>query len=54
VLISGGSKGLGLAMAREFGASGARVVMAARDPAELSQAADWLSTEGIRAQFHST
>jgi len=49
VLISGGSKGLGLAMAREFGASGARVVIAARDPAELSQAADWLSTQGIRA-----
>jgi len=50
VLISGGSKGLGLAMAREFGAAGARVVIAARDPVELSQAADWLLTQGIRAE----
>src|SRR5215216_6337093 len=50
VLISGGSKGLGLALAREFGANGARVVVAARDPAELSQAADWLSAQGIRAE----
>ncbi len=38
VVITGGSRGLGLAMAEEFGRRGARLVLAARDEAELSRA----------------
>ncbi|WP_419896879.1 SDR family oxidoreductase [Roseomonas sp. USHLN139] len=38
-LITGGSKGLGLAMARAFIAAGARVAIVARDRATLQQAA---------------
>jgi short-subunit dehydrogenase len=39
VVITGGSRGLGLAMAREFGAGGARLALIARDEAELERAA---------------
>jgi len=39
VVIMGGSRGLGLAMAREFAAAGGHVVLAARDEAELARAA---------------
>ncbi|MHB8878148.1 MAG: SDR family NAD(P)-dependent oxidoreductase [Myxococcaceae bacterium] len=38
VLITGGSRGLGLELAREFGARGARVAICARDEAELERA----------------
>lgn len=38
VLITGGSRGLGLAMAREFARLGCRLVLCARDVAELEQA----------------
>src|SRR3954447_17624568 len=37
-IITGGSKGLGLAMAKEFAASGADVAILARDPAGLAEA----------------
>ncbi|MGN6392099.1 MAG: SDR family NAD(P)-dependent oxidoreductase [Gemmatimonadales bacterium] len=37
-LVTGGSRGLGLALARELAAEGARVVICARDEAELSRA----------------
>ncbi len=37
-IITGASKGLGLAMAREFAASGANVAILARDPAGLAEA----------------
>ena len=37
-IVTGGSKGLGLAMAREFAASGANVAILARDPATLAEA----------------
>src|ERR1035438_5843932 len=37
-IITGASKGLGLAMAREFAASGADVAILARDPAGLAEA----------------
>jgi len=38
VLITGASRGLGLAMAEEFGRRGAKLVLAARDPWELERA----------------
>jgi len=38
VLITGGSRGLGLVMAREFAREGARLVLCARDEEELQQA----------------
>src|SRR3954471_24000535 len=37
-IITGSSKGLGLAMAKEFAASGADVAILARDPAGLAEA----------------
>lgn len=42
VVITGGSRGLGLAMATEFGRAGSRVALAARDTAELQQAQNML------------
>lgn len=39
VLVTGGSRGLGLALAQELLARGARVMLLARDPAELHRAA---------------
>lgn len=38
VLITGGSRGLGLALAEEFGKRGAKLALAARDAAELERA----------------
>ncbi|HSP25516.1 MAG TPA: short-chain dehydrogenase/reductase, partial [Saliniramus sp.] len=38
VLISGGSKGIGLACAESFAAEGADIVLSARDPARLEEA----------------
>src|SRR4051812_31947823 len=38
VLITGGSRGLGLVMAREFAREGARLVLCARDEQELDRA----------------
>jgi len=46
-LITGGSRGLGLAMARELGSRGARITIAARDQAELERASDDLEGRGI-------
>jgi NAD(P)-dependent dehydrogenase (short-subunit alcohol dehydrogenase family) len=46
VLITGGSRGLGLVMAREFAANGARVAICARDEEELQQASDDLLDRG--------
>ena len=40
VLITGGSRGLGLVMARQLAAEGARVALMARDEDELARAAD--------------
>jgi NAD(P)-dependent dehydrogenase (short-subunit alcohol dehydrogenase family) len=47
VLITGGSRGLGLLLAREFGRKGARVAIAARDAAELDRAQGDLTARGI-------
>ena len=44
VLITGGSRGLGLVMARELAAQGARLTLVARDEAELNRAAEDIQT----------
>ena len=49
VLITGGSRGLGLVMAREFAARGARVAICARDRAELERARIDLEERGAEA-----
>jgi NAD(P)-dependent dehydrogenase (short-subunit alcohol dehydrogenase family) len=48
-LITGGSRGLGLLLARELGRLGARVVIAARDEQELARAKADLESRGIAA-----
>jgi NAD(P)-dependent dehydrogenase (short-subunit alcohol dehydrogenase family) len=52
VLITGGSRGLGLALAREFAGRGARVTICARDPEELLQATSQL--DRLRLKVEST
>jgi NAD(P)-dependent dehydrogenase (short-subunit alcohol dehydrogenase family) len=47
VLITGGSRGFGLALAREFGEHGARLALCARDPDELERALIDLSSRDI-------
>ena len=47
VLITGGSKGLGLVLARQLCAQGARIVLLARDKAELRTARDELEQDGF-------
>jgi NAD(P)-dependent dehydrogenase (short-subunit alcohol dehydrogenase family) len=49
VLITGGSRGLGLVMAREFGRHGARVAVCARDAEALDRAREDLETRDIPA-----
>ena len=46
VLITGGSRGLGLALAREFAQEGCRLVLAARDAQELAHARQDLMQRG--------
>jgi NAD(P)-dependent dehydrogenase (short-subunit alcohol dehydrogenase family) len=46
VVITGGSRGLGLVLARRFAAEGARVALLARDEHELAVAADELRARG--------
>jgi NAD(P)-dependent dehydrogenase (short-subunit alcohol dehydrogenase family) len=46
VLITGGSRGLGLVLARQFCAEGARVALLARDPDELARAREELVQRG--------
>ena len=46
VLITGGSRGLGLALAETFGRAGARLVLTARDEAELERARALLVERG--------
>ncbi len=48
ILVAGGSRGLGLLVARDLGLEGARLTIAARDEAELGRARDYLSDRGIR------
>lgn len=51
-LVTGGSRGLGLQMARALGESGARVVITARKEAELDEALAQLLAEGIQASAY--
>ncbi len=46
VLIAGGSRGLGLVMARQLADEGARIAICARDPNELHDALDDLAARG--------
>jgi NAD(P)-dependent dehydrogenase (short-subunit alcohol dehydrogenase family) len=46
VLITGGSRGLGLVLAREFASEGARIAICARDGAELAAAKEDLESRG--------
>ena len=48
-LITGGSRGLGLAIAQELGSQGCRLALCARDEEELQRAADTLRKLGIDA-----
>ena len=50
-LVTGGSRGLGLLIARELGRQGAKVVLLARDQAELERAERRLRAEGIDASI---
>src|SRR5689334_18142053 len=50
VLITGGSRGLGLLVARELGREGARISIVARDEAELDRARQDLEERGIQVQ----
>src|SRR5258708_31268156 len=49
VLVTGGSQGIGLAVARGFRDEGARVTIVARDAGRLAQAADDLSKGHVGA-----
>lgn len=52
VLITGGSRGLGLVLAREFAAEGARLVICARDHDELDRAYAELKSRGAEVMIH--
>lgn len=50
VLVTGGSAGLGLSLARAWGRRGARVLIAARDSARIAAALTELTSEGLDAR----
>jgi len=50
VLITGGSRGLGLALAREFASQGGRVTICARDLEELGRAKERLARDGFQVR----
>src|SRR3954471_19645599 len=49
-LITGGSSGIGLAIARALGQDGYRLTVSARRPEKLEEAVKGLADEGIEAQ----
>src|SRR6185437_2340761 len=50
-LVTGGSSGIGLAIARALGLQGARIMLAARSETGLEKAAAGLAQAGIQAGF---
>jgi 2,4-dienoyl-CoA reductase (NADPH2) len=50
IVVTGGSAGIGLQIARRLGQGGAEVVLVARDPTRLGEAADSLRSQGISCQ----
>ncbi|MEW5850659.1 MAG: SDR family NAD(P)-dependent oxidoreductase [Myxococcota bacterium] len=52
VLISGGSRGLGLVMARQFAEQGARLALSARNARELERAGNELRARGATVSTH--
>lgn len=52
VFINGGSRGLGLVMARQLAEEGARLALCARDEEELQRAADDLRQKGPAPFIH--
>lgn len=52
-LVTGGSKGIGLAIARRFAQAGARVGIVSRDPAHLAAAREALAGEGLQVASFS-
>ncbi|MGO4329554.1 SDR family NAD(P)-dependent oxidoreductase [Cupriavidus sp. 2TAF22] len=53
VVVTGGSKGIGLACARAFAGEGARVVIVSRDAANVERALAGLAQEGIQAHGYA-
>ncbi|WJF88951.1 SDR family oxidoreductase [Paraburkholderia bonniea] len=51
VLITGGSKGIGLACARAFAREGARVAIVSRNAANLARAREQLAEEGLQVHL---
>jgi len=49
-VVTGGSKGIGFAVARRFAESGARVAMLARGAADLKAARERLAKDGIEVR----
>ncbi len=49
VLVTGASKGIGLAIAREFAAEGARLTLVARSTSALEEAREQIATSGVEA-----
>ncbi|GAA4821172.1 SDR family NAD(P)-dependent oxidoreductase [Nocardioides caeni] len=54
ILVTGGSRGLGLAMARAAGEAGAELVLAARSRTQLDVAVTGLAADGIAARAVAT
>ena len=52
VLVTGGSRGLGLAVAERFGRDGAQLILAARNPEDLERARDLLLERKAIASAH--
>ena len=51
-VITGGSRGLGRAMAVALGAEGATIALVARDEAKLNETAEAVRRQGSRAEIH--